>query len=164
MNKISSDTRIIFLDIDGVLNSNNFYVNFYEKHEKKDLCNDIDPRAVEILNRLCEEIKAKVVISSCWRIGSTTEEMQKAFNDLGCTFEIIGVTPIINFSMCRGLEVQEWISRNIDYKNFPYDNYVIIDDDSDFFIHQEKHFFNTDNFVGLTPTICYQIKRFFKVE
>lgn len=161
MEKIPQDTRIIFLDIDGVLNSNNFYVEFYKKHDRKEISNDIDPKAVEIFDKLCKDIDAKVVISSTWRIGNTIESMQKMFDNLGCTFKIIGATPKINYSMCRGLEIQEWISKNIDYRNFPYDNYVILDDDSDFFIHQAKHFFQTDNFVGITPTTCYQIKRFF---
>lgn len=62
--------------------------------------------------------------------------------------------------MCRGLEIQEWISQNVE-SGSQYKNYAIIDDDGDFFIYQAENFFQTDNYVGITPTTCYKIKRFF---
>ena len=46
------------------------------------------------------------------------------------------------------------------HKNINIENYVILDDDSDFLIWQQKHFFWIDRYCGLTPTICYKIETF----
>ena len=42
-----------------------------------------------------------------------------------------------------------------------YNNYAIIDDDSDMLLWQKDNFFQTDSYSGLTPTTCYKIKNFF---
>ena len=52
-----------------------------------------------------------------------------------------------------------WL-REFGNKYSPY-NYVIIDDDSDMLLWQANHFFQTDSYSGLTPNICYRIKRYF---
>lgn len=164
MGKLSDDVRIIFLDIDGVLNSNRFYVkrhlDGFNPPESRDFTNDVDPFALELFKSLVDEIGAVVVISSTWRIGMTLADIQDTFRRLGATFEVIGKTPILPYSMCRGLEIQEWISQNVE-SGSQYKNYAIIDDDGDFFIYQAPNFFLTDNYVGITPTTCYKIKRFF---
>ena len=36
-----------------------------------------------------------------------------------------------------------------------------VDDDGDMLLWQQHNFFQTDNYSGLTPNICYKIKRFF---
>jgi hypothetical protein len=155
---------IIFLDIDGVLNSSRYFIqrnaSQQEIREHSD-ADEFDPEAIKLINNLCVDINAYVVISSTWRIGRTIEELQNLFTCAGATFKIVGVTPIINYSMCRGLEVQEWLSKNREYG---FEDYVIIDDDSDFFIHQIPHFFHVDNYHGITPNTCYKIRRFFKVS
>lgn len=52
------NNKIIFLDVDGVLNYSN-YTNT--------ATNDIDPSKVKMLAELCNETNAKVVITSSWR-------------------------------------------------------------------------------------------------
>lgn len=66
--------KFIFLDIDGVMNSNLFYsertqdkrydewIKEYPKHIAWGACN-IDPRAVERLNRITDATGAKIVVS-----------------------------------------------------------------------------------------------------
>jgi len=157
--------KIIFLDIDGVLNSQLFYEKRY-KLSKKQLeefpldryKNDICPERMKWLSELCNDTGAVVVISSSWRSNKTVEELQKIMDYCGGNFKIIDKTPHINHSYSRGLEIKNWIDLNSHIK---IDNYAIIDDDSDMLILQQHHFFQTDNYVGLTPTICYKIERFF---
>lgn len=50
--------KIIFLDVDGVLNYS---------HYTNDATNDIDPAKVQMLADLCDKTNAKVVITSSWR-------------------------------------------------------------------------------------------------
>lgn len=146
--------RIIFLDIDGVLNCQLFY------QSRTDLTLEICPERLSWLNSLCEVIDAKVVISSTWRFSmdSLLEQFQKAG---GHTFEIVGVTPALDSTHVRGNEIALWIEKNQELVGRDYRNYVIIDDDSDMLYSQRNHLFLTDFYSGLTPNTCYRIKRFF---
>lgn len=57
--------KVLFLDIDGVLNSDTFYIN--RPKETKQLpypLSEFDPACVERLNRIFSETKARLVISS----------------------------------------------------------------------------------------------------
>lgn len=158
--------NIIFLDIDGVLNCQLFFeqrqkdiIADYEQqpHPMNMLCSE----RIKLLNDLCTEIDAKVVLSSTWRI-SGLDYCEAALNVMGATFKIIDVTPMSRQGV-RGLEIQNWIKDNepIVGKYYDYNTYVIIDDDSDMLLNQREHFFQTDNYSGLTPNTCYRIKRFF---
>ncbi len=164
--------NIIFLDIDGVLNCELFFagrskqceeeisdritkLNFYKRH--------ICEQRMTWLNELCEETNSLVVISSSWRIGKTVEELREILNYCGANFNIIDKTPQLGFE--RGVEISVWLKGNcknvigIDHRDF--NNYAIIDDDSDMLLNQGPNFFQTDNYSGLTPNICYRIKQFF---
>lgn len=145
-------SNIIFLDIDGVLNHQLFYQNGENGEYDED---NIDKFGIELLNELCQETNSKVVISSSWRKGRTLEYLQKLFKRVGATFEIIDKTPISD-TRIRGIEVREWTEEHED----EFDNYVIIDDDSDFLIWQQHNLFLVDNYCGLTPNVCYRIRRF----
>lgn len=163
--------NIIFLDIDGVLNCQVFYEKRHEK--KKDLDFDIDYPKSEIcterigwLNELCETTDTSIVISSTWRLGRSISELQDILNSCGATFTVIGKTDHTGYE--RGTEISKWLKDNSEkYFNVPYYyfyRYAIIDDDGDMLLWQANHFFQTDNYSGLTPTICYKIKRFFTHE
>lgn len=172
---------IIFLDIDGVLNCQLFYHSkqFTDyKEAKKKLKKDVKSRQIERLdfyasqicrdrigwlNELCLNINAVVVISSTWRMGKSVEELQEIFKYCGATFLIIGKTDHTGYE--RGTEISKWLKDNIKPEShgchyYDFKNYVIIDDDSDMLLNQSSHFFQTDNYSGLTPTTCYKIKRF----
>ena len=63
--------KIIFLDIDGVLNHEAFYKERYERVQNGEKLNhpysEIDSNSVTNLNSLIADTDAKVVISSTWR-------------------------------------------------------------------------------------------------
>lgn len=162
-------TKIIFLDIDGVLNSQLYYKTpAGERPVNLGFCGDIDTEAVERLNELIKETGAKVVISSTWRLNRTLEEMQEILNKRGFVGEVIGMTPDMRCgehgdSILRGNEILAWIKENraivgADYHD--YRHYVIFDDDSDMLYWQRNNYFQTDGYVGLTPNLCYRAKRF----
>jgi hypothetical protein len=148
--------KIIFLDIDGVMNNELAYTPSYisELERGRD---DIDPRCMDLLNILIEKTNAKVVISSVWRIGETVESMQEMFNKHGFKGEIVGLTP--TSSALRGNEILRWIKDNEEYLgqyNWDYVKYVIFDDDSDMLYWQRNNFIQIDSYCGLTPHAIYK--------
>src|SRR5689334_7658984 len=97
--------KLIFLDFDGVLNSNDYFDSTFFKQETNGLSweeimliahyTHIDPVAVKILNQLVEISGAQVIVSSTWRLKYTVEELNSMLKDRGATFQIVGATPKI---------------------------------------------------------------------
>lgn len=80
--------RIIFMDIDGVLNFRYFFKSrAYKKRAKSnnhDMSNMINRYNLFLVGLLCKLTKAKVVLSSTWKYGwnedGTPKEMEKGHN------------------------------------------------------------------------------------
>lgn len=175
-------TNIIFLDIDGVLNCQLHYESIQFKNykeAKKQLRKDVKAERISRmeyyssqiskerigwLNDLCSETDSVVVASTSWRNSFTIEEFQEMLEYCGATFKVIGKTGNCECRI-RGVEIKQWLSDNcmelFNVHSHDFYRYAIIDDDSDMLLRQQDHFFQTDNYSGLTPTICYKIKRFF---
>jgi hypothetical protein len=143
--------KILFLDIDGVLNSLMWYKarednrphhSYFERY-----IDEIDPHAIKLLSDFIGKYSdLKVVISSSWRILHTNEEIQNVFDTVlpHNNIDIIGATIQLRRSHCRGDEIKEWLSRHKDVRN-----YVIMDDDGDMLSEQMKNFVNTNWSTGL---------------
>lgn len=127
----SDRDRVVFLDIDGVLNSHAFFKAGSGRPPATDTDEQarrmIDPAAVEHLNALVEKSGASLVISSSWRRIYSLGAIGRALRANG--FEhpraIIGATPPLGGP--RGHEIQAWI----DSAGKPLPTFVILDDDSD---------------------------------
>lgn len=154
--------KIIFLDIDGVLNHEQFYKT-RKKGEIEYPLSELCPKTIGNLNVLIAETGAKVVISSTWRLGSGATELQIQLEGMGFTGEIIGCTPNLKGEGClRGNEILKWIKDNkeiIGADYFNYTEYVILDDDSDMLYWQRNNFLLIDRFVGLTMGAVFQAKK-----
>ncbi len=146
--------KIIFLDIDGVLNSFEFQ---FGKHSKwsSNKRSQIDPNAVNLLNKLINSTNADVVLSSTWRI-LHYDILQEILNEMGCIANIIDKTPQTHFKAkkykhCqRGMQIQEWINKNeevFSVKNG--DRFIILDDSTDMG-HLTSYLIKTSSLVGLT--------------
>lgn len=145
--------KYIFLDIDGVLNSAEYYLEKPVNVRIKELegtvpdthiavcLASIDSSKVKLLNKLIDETKARIVISSSWRGDSA---LQYVFSKAGIEGLIYGETPRLP-NESRGKEVRKWLET----ERWPY-RYVIIDDDMDMLDSQLDHFVQTDWKVGLT--------------
>ena len=72
--------NIVFLDIDGVLNSRNKLIELYYKTGKPHSGTNypFDEKCLENLKRLIEETNSKIVITSTWR--KYEEDMKKLIN------------------------------------------------------------------------------------
>lgn len=131
--------RIIFLDIDGVLNSTRTCIatGGYpgEELEAKDLTR-FDWIAIGLLRRLCESSGIQIVLSSSWRI---IVDIKKLGDAMG--LPIIDKTPVLASS--RGNEIARWLSEHPDVEQW-----AIIDDDSDMLDSQRSRFVRTDGHEG----------------
>lgn len=160
--------KIIFLDIDGVLNCEKAYKEGFCKYlkwgdeNKHEYHQQFYPPSKELINRLIVETESKVVISSTWR-NSGIERMQKIWQIEGMAGEIIDITPHLYLDgfghLPRGCEIKQWLNSkgfyHINYseelqqqyiKESGIENYVIIDDDSDMLYQQ------MNNFVHVLPS------------
>lgn len=146
--------RVIFLDIDGVLNSHRSAIALQSYHV-------LDPIAVKMLFRLVTLAEAKIVISSTWRQDKqwlTTiwgALRQAGWPWVHSGFLPLGECPIIDRTPLsipkekshprrqRGSQIAVWLEENPEY-----DDYIILDDDSDMtpeqcksgrFVHCQHH-------------------------
>lgn len=155
--------KIIFLDFDGVLNNQLWYVANKGSRGRDDL----DPQAIKYLNNLISETSAFVVVSSTWRLGRTVEELQEILDRNGFTGTVIGKTKDLRIGqdgdcVLRGNEILCWLKDNPQLYGcsyWDYKNYVIFDDDSDMLLWQKDNYIQTDAYCGLTPTNCYKAKK-----
>jgi len=152
--------KIIFLDIDGVLNHQQAYADgdcgydFNEKYEKFSVVSKT------LLNILIEQTGAEVVISSTWT-GEGLERMQELWKLEGMSGSITGITPHLSIKgfgyTPRGCEIDCYLREQSFYHiNWSAEgqrevmvksniaNYIIIDDDdSDMLYGQRNHFVHT---------------------
>jgi len=131
--------KVIFLDIDGVLNSVNSMVAFRSASAQ-----NLDSVSVKLLQRLCEVTDAKIVISSTWRMGRDEKYFIDLFKWYGWkNAPVIGRTPV-EYDKCRGEEIQMWL---VDVKT-KVEKYLIIDDDSDMLEEQDPYFLHVPGVHG----------------
>lgn len=119
--------NIIFLDVDGVLNSINKLIETYKQTNKphSGYSYPFDESCLENLELLVRTTNSKIVITSTWR--KNTEGRNTLINALkkyGLDKEVVGYTPIMG--EIRGIEIKKFLS-TLNYKP----NFIILDDDTD---------------------------------
>ena len=118
--------KVIFLDVDGVLNSEHWYKKNHKRHPEKCRADTaIDPRYVRNLRRLIDCTGAKVILSATCRgavKANKAHHIRQVFKQHG--IEIYDYTP--RTGMERGIDIQEWLNHHLHVTNI-----VILDDDSD---------------------------------
>lgn len=150
--------RIIFLDIDGVLNS-----NFWNESHQKEISDGklIDEEKVRVLAQLVKRTGAEIILHSGWRFWFDSEmnplrpeaaKLAGMFSKEGLV--IAGVTPDLTteeirrtkkFSFVKADEILLWLEEHSDVSSW-----VVLDDLDLHNDHIEKHQVRTDQTVGLT--------------
>lgn len=122
MNGRSLPTKILFLDIDGVLNSARSQIAFdgYPHSFRTRCMAKFDHVAVALVRRLCEATGCAVVLSSDWRYDCTAHEAANGLN-----LPIVDITPI-NVTGSRGMEVAAWLDMHPEVTA-----YAVVDDNLD---------------------------------
>lgn len=131
--------KVLFLDIDGVLNSarsciaNHGYPHSFDEHNMP----MFDTIAVSLIRGLCAKGDVSVVVSSAWRILHDWDAIGR-----GLDLPTIGNTPQLVGE--RGKEIAAWLAEHPEVEQ-----YAIVDDDDDMLAEQRPFFVKTNGMDGL---------------
>lgn len=146
-------SRIIFLDCDGVVCTvrSHLALGYFNIMEHW------DRTATRFLRRICKKFDVKIVISSSWRIVDPKMLMKR--------LKAESLLPFLHedkytkdFSETRGEEIKEWLDRN------PNEGYVIIDDNNDMLLEQQKYFVQTDPVDGMSAKNMEKILKILDID
>ena len=142
---------IIFLDIDGVLNSMAFF-----KENKGKGYSEISDYHLQMLAKIYHTCNAKIVLSSSWRELDDEQDIhvyciyKYLLDELArYDMEIISKTPIID--MNRPLEIKTWLDNRVDKDDI---NFVSLDDD---FSKDSYDKYGIGNYLVKTEFFCKDI-------
>ena len=142
-----SKIKIIFVDVDGVFNSETYYRKRAESGDVRPYpLSEFDPEAVAQVNRIIEETGAKLVVSSSWRF---VKDLKNIFEQVGFSNECLDfeITPYLG--TIRGLEIKKYMEDYLDkHPEDEIESYCIIDDDIDMLYEQKDNFVNCDAYYG----------------
>lgn len=167
--------KILFLDMDGVVNSNNEIINYlddltenqgYTKEEARrqfniEFCHYTElifPTHAKLVTKICNETNCDIVWSTTWRTireyRSNIEYAQKMLTRRGIPGErLISYTPIIPFCF-RHIEISLWLKKH----GRKIKKFAILDDGSDARYNTKRgRFFQTTIENGLTEEIANQV-------
>ncbi len=162
--------KIIFLDIDGVLNTGQYhnYLICQNKPSQDKYGMLFDPKAVRQLKRIVEATRADIIIDSSWKFLGL-EVMQEMWKQRNLPGKVIGVTDSVatdnwllksnlddidpTLGHCKGMEIASWLDDNT--KNDV--NYVILDDEYVCLESQIPYFVLTNSNYGITEDIADKV-------
>lgn len=143
--------QLIFLDIDGVLNSLQSTIYYNQFPDKISMEDRLCPIATSNLKYILDKFPdCKIIVSSTWRRGRTLEVLNQILGQYNIPQVVIDKTPYEGPGEVRGLIIRKWMDQNPTLMQSVSD-FVIIDDDSDMaeFL-STSHFIKTDSKVGFT--------------
>lgn len=150
--------KVIFLDIDGVLNS-----NFWNDSHQREISDGtlVDEEKIKILASLVKRINAKIILHSGWRfwfddelkpLGTEAERLVEMLAKEELFID--GVTPDLTteeirrtkkFSLVKADEIRLWLKLHNDITGW-----VVLDDLDLHSVQTEQHQVKTDQTIGLT--------------
>jgi hypothetical protein len=125
--------KVLFLDMDGVLNNQQAFLRDRPKGLRY-----WAPENVAVFKNMMKRLPdVKIVISSAWRINVSVPQFNQMLKAIGVKNKVIGITPaglpnqdvddgIIIAHARRGHEIAAWLKENPQVKKF-----VILDDSDD---------------------------------
>lgn len=172
--------KVIFLDFDGVINSHQSCTFWHNKRDQQKwenemysswqgtlfeyLAHEFCPIALSNVEELFRRVPdLKIVVSSTWRLGETTETLKKILAPAKLVADaVIDVTPAFRWvkhkqelgESTRGHEIEDWLERHPEVTH-----YAIIDDDSDMLESQQKNFVHTSGLHGFQYGDMLQVLR-----
>lgn len=160
-----NDYPIIFLDFDGVLNTEKYYCELKSKGLPSDdkYGQLFDSEAVANLRKIIEATDARIVVSSSWHYMGLNV-LQRMWYDRDLPGRIVDITPLhllddklcdtdLNqvdvLSLCRGNEIKWYFDEVLD-ANSNSRRFVIFDDLKEVLPELQDHFVRIDPIVGIT--------------
>jgi hypothetical protein len=172
--------RVLFLDVDGVLNSARWWqtrekmprAEWEDENHRLDPRHFVDPENVAVLNRLLDASDARIVLASTWRNPHSVGDNRMLLHRMGVAKarqRVIGATPDLSqqrrsgllLGKERGHEIQAWLNANAEV--WGVESYVIVDDDADM-LYLAPRLVQTDNRVGLTEADAARVLALFGEE
>ena len=137
--------NIIFLDVDGVLNSINNLITVYKKTNKphSGYSYPFDYKCLEYLKIIVLKTNSYIVISSSWRKSKEgMDKLIKVLNEYDLDKYVIGITP--NLGLSKKDEIKNFLLNYKDNLNF-----IILDDCNDM-DELSNNLIQTNPLTGLT--------------
>lgn len=180
---------ILFLDIDGVLNSHETQVIYgtvaFPDPETFKAGYVVDSRATDkiaakLINKLCDATGAFIVLSSSWRVGASMDVILVMLETLGINPDrVIGKTDeFYHKEHCRGNQIQRFkdsistkegreyllkhgmLRKDVVFEdNMVIQSYAIVDDDDDMLPSQKANFVQTTFTDGLKLSHVLELGR-----
>ena len=138
--------KIIFLDFDGVLNTEHYQglLQYQGKPWQDEYGAFFDPKAVKQLKRIIDATDADIVVESSWKYLGL-DAMNELWEVRNLPGTIIDITPSL-LGKNKGVEIASWLSK---YAKQDI-RYVIIDDEYVILDSQLPHFILTNPYEGIT--------------
>lgn len=138
--------KIIFLDFDGVLNTEHYQdlLQYQGKPWQDEYGAFFDPKAVKQLKRIIDATDADIVVESSWKYLGL-DAMKELWRVRNLPGTIIDITPSL-LGKNKGVEIASWLSK---YAKQDI-RYVIIDDEYVILDSQLPHFILTNPYEGIT--------------
>lgn len=135
------DKNLLFLDIDGVLNSHQWIDRCLrlqvkmgnESRQQYEYHNQLDEEACDVLAHIVKKFDLHIIISSSWHITGFEAIKDILLYKYGIFNRVIGVTPRDNQNHHRGTEIKSWfeLTEKHQLRDWSVNKFVILDDDSD---------------------------------
>lgn len=146
--------KVIFLDIDGVLNCQSFFAN--EQRPISGPYAFLDKNRLLLLHAIVSQTDAKIILSSTWKV-SLNKKLQA--QDLMGTFLLDALNDVHlqlfdkteQTRLPRGDEIRRWLFLHPEVTHF-----IILDDLTEIDANWQEltpHLVQTDYFNGLTATL-----------
>ncbi len=125
--------KILFLDIDGVINTNRAILSGLE---------GFDPVSCALVNMVCQQAQAQIVICSSWREDRTRTEFIEILDRCGISsghLHVDWATPVLRTP--RGLEVRAWLELHSEVRRHAIlDDGIGFEDDPRFWVATDVDF------------------------
>ena len=132
--------KVLFLDIDGVVNNKRTKKNFQDFMA-------VDPAMAALVQRIVRNTGCEIVLSSSWRLFQNgRDEVERKI----CKFA--DITPILYAP--RGYEIKAWLTLHPEIQH-----YAILDDAESILPEQRANFFQTTWESGLTDDIALAVEK-----
>jgi hypothetical protein len=150
--------KVLFLDIDGVLNSN---IDFFELRKFGHPINQVKGSQVinrghlALLQQIIEDTDAKIVLSTTWRRFYTLDEIYEMFTarDFSLGREVLhDITPCLtrgfsdDHTRHRGSEIREYLRAHPEVEK-----YLVLDDLKEPLINPQGRYEDPEDQYGSTP-------------
>lgn len=147
-----ANVNIVFLDVDGVLNTHK---------DVGEAVDYIDPKKLRLFALMVRAVDAKIVISSTWRHESyMLKSLENYLANAEILDRVIGCTPKMadGKKVFRHHEIKSWLDQHPEVTR-----YAIIDDIGKAANQSmKKNFFLIDGDVGITSFICNKVIEHFR--